>query len=79
VFCEKEYYCTYGYSPPIREEKQRGQGNSQLKLPPISNEIRDESHAHVAQIEGDMMQRANHGSPFPAHNFHGCDSLGQKK
>jgi len=69
VFCEKKYY-KGRYSPPVREEKQRGQGNSQLKLPPISNEIRNEGHAHVAQIERDMMQRANHGSPFPAYHFH---------
>lgn len=64
----------YGiHSPPVREEKQRGKCNSQLKLSPISNEIRNESHAHVTQIERDVMQSANHCSPFSAYYFHGCN------
>jgi len=61
-------------SPPVREEKQRGQRDGQLELSPVPDEIRNESHAHVTQIEWYVMQRADHGPPFSAHYFHGCNS-----
>lgn len=61
------------YSPPIREEKQRRQRDGQLELSPIPDEIRNQSHTHVTQIERDVVQRADDGSPFAAHHFHSCN------
>lgn len=72
-FQRKITHITTAHLPPVREEKQRRQRDGQLELPPVPDEIRNESHAHVSQIERDVMQRADHGPPLSAHYFHGCN------
>lgn len=62
-------------SPPVREEEQRGQCYGQLELSPVPDEVRDQCHTHMAQIERDVMQRADHGSPFSANYFHGYNIM----